>query len=563
MATVVQGLVARMGFDNTAYKKGMQEVKSTAERTRSSIGKIGQAMAGVFAGYGAFRAMKGAISSAAQFQTGMAEVSTLLDTSKVSMAGLTKEVLGLAKSVGVSPKGLTKAYYQAISAGVDAAQATDLVRVAAKAGIAGLSDTYTAVDVLTSVVNAYGDSAQNASKYSDILFETVRMGKTTFPELARTVGRVAPIAAQMKIPFEEVAAAIGTMTLKGVDTDTAVTGLRQTLVSILNPTKEAADTAAALGLQFNATAVASKGLGQFMDEVMRATRGNAEVLTKLFGNVRALTGVLAAFTGDTFKKQLEEMQAAAGATDRAFGKMNETVGRKWEAAKAKFEVAAIDLATKVLPKLAGGLEHFSEAIDYLSGAPIRPEAATGAYARAQERYREGLLRYSMPHIKGLETEKFLLKGEDPRLAIPFWAEGWKKRRIETAKERLEAAIPFNVIEEYRRTAGFAEWAEMRARAGTREEMGGRAGAAGRRREAGREAWRKGMTEALTPPPVMQMLPPEEWVPRLFAPAQKTEEYTLRLTKDLPDAMEAVADNLSVLSERVQRIESDLKAQHGR
>lgn len=580
MATLVQGLVARMGFDNTAYKKGMGEVQSIAHRTGNVIGGIGRTMRNVFAGYGAFRLVKGAISTASQFQRGMAEVSTALDTSKVSMPGLTKEVLELAKSVGVSPRGLTKAYNLAVQSGIKAGEATEFVRTAVKSSIAGLTDATVAVNVLTSMIAAYGDSAQNAVKYSDVLFEAIRLGKTTFPELERSIGRVAPIAAQMKVPFEEVAAAIATMTLKGISTDEAVTALRATLSSILNPTKQASETAMQLGVQFNAAAVASKGLSTFMREVMVATKGSPELLSRLYENVRGLIGVISTFTGTTFTEQLAAMRSAAGATETAFGKMNETIGRKWEEAKAKFEVAAIDLANRGLPWLTKKAQEASDAIDALSKAPIREEPATEAYGRARKEYQYGLVRFApmAELIAGAKERGFAGKRSvENMLRLSQMAGETGRRHLEA----LAGLVSTGTEMLYRRTQGAAPYAEMRRLAGTPEAMAGRAAAAREARGAPYAAawqhhaemgrlpalgpkypWAKtfGQSDWATGTMGKGITPPQEWAARA---GQQTVDTAESVDTQIGKTFGLLGQVLYRITKRLEGIEDDLRTQNAR
>src|SRR4030042_2049258 len=91
-----------------------------------------------------------------------------------------------------------------------------------------------AMDALTTVINAYGLSAEDATSVSDMMFESVKRGKQTYEEMAGALGTVVPIASQVGMGFDQVAAAMATLTRQGIDANTATVQLRQILVSVLN-----------------------------------------------------------------------------------------------------------------------------------------------------------------------------------------------------------------------------------------------------------------------------------------------------------------------------------------
>ena len=187
---------------------------------------------------------------------------------------------------------LTQAAYDVASAGFSkAADATQILKAAAQGAKGGFSDINTVADAATSVLNAYGKSAGEASKIIDGFITTQNDGKIVVDQYANQIGKVAPIAAAAGVSIEELNAAVSAATAQGVPVEATFAGLRQTLASILKPTKEAGDLAEALGINFNASALKAKGLGQFLTEVSQKTKGSAAANAVLFGSVEALTAV--------------------------------------------------------------------------------------------------------------------------------------------------------------------------------------------------------------------------------------------------------------------------------
>jgi TP901 family phage tail tape measure protein len=231
-----------------------------------------------------------AVNEAVKFERAMDEVSTLLDDTS-SIDGMKKSMAQLAVQFGSSQVAQTEALYQAISAGAAAGEeAINLLTAANKLAIGGVTDVKTSVDALTTVMNAYGDEAGTAADISDVFFTAVKAGKTTIPELASAIGNVATLAGQMGVTFEETAAAAATLTKSGLATTEAMTGIRGIMVAIAKPTEKAVKMAKELGIEFNSTALRSKGLAGFLDDVKKATGGNVDQMAKLFGRFRYNTG---------------------------------------------------------------------------------------------------------------------------------------------------------------------------------------------------------------------------------------------------------------------------------
>lgn len=304
----------------------IRETGKAGDEATGGLGRFRSVLLGVGAALGVGgigTVLRNSSVQAAEFGNKVAEVSTLLsDTSGVD--GLADSARRLAIEFGNTPTEQAQAFYNVISAGTtDAAEATQLLTQANKLAVGGVTDVATAADGITSVLNAYGLSAENAEQVSDQLFTTVRLGKTTVDEYSRAIGQLAPIAAQVGVGFDEVSAAVASLTANGVQTSQAITQVRAAIANVLKPTADAEKLADKLGIQFDAVGLKSKGLGGFLRDVTTATGGNIESLTRLFGSTEAVQAVLG-LTGDQlerFDTNLKQVRESAGATDEAFGKI--------------------------------------------------------------------------------------------------------------------------------------------------------------------------------------------------------------------------------------------------
>ena len=213
------------------------------------------------------------------------------DTSKVSMGQLENQVKKLSNTTGVGVSDIAEAQYQAISAGVKTASSVKFVSTAVKAAKGGFTDAATAVDGLSTVINAYGLKAKDATKISDQMLTTQNFGKTSFGELASSMGKVIPIASSLNVSTNELFGSIAVLTKNGIATSEAVTGMKAAYSNILKPSSEAAEAAKKMGLNFSSAHLQSVGWAKFLDEIKEKTNGNTQEMAKLFGSTEALNTV--------------------------------------------------------------------------------------------------------------------------------------------------------------------------------------------------------------------------------------------------------------------------------
>ena len=338
------------------------KVKVTADTAaaEASVSGLGSKMGGILkagaiaAGVAIIATGGAALSMAANFETAFAEVTTLLSgTATETIDALRSGVRELSRDMGIDATEATKALYQAISAGVDPGNAIEFLRVNTMLAVGGVTDLKTAVDLTTTVLNAFGLAQSEVTNVSDAMFRAVEFGKTTIGELGASMFNVAPIAAQMGVSVDTVAAALAALAFQGVPTSQATTMLRQAIISLAAPTQEQSKLLGELGVNIDAATIEEKGLLAVMQEIVAAAGGNDSVLRKLVGSNEALMAILAltADGGADFTAALDLMENKAGATKDAFEVMNETFERQFSILKEQVKFVMMDMALAVLPAL--------------------------------------------------------------------------------------------------------------------------------------------------------------------------------------------------------------------
>lgn len=344
--------------------------KQSATSTKGMQQSFGKLFAQIASGIAVFEAFRRAASTIGNFQKAMANASTIVDTSTIRMADMSAELLDLDAGLG-SAQSKAEALYQALSAGVEPAKAVQFVGQAAMFAKAGLTTTFEAVDVLTSVLNAYGKSAEEAGWASDVLFKTIELGKTTGAELAQNLGRIMPIAAQMNISLETVSAAVATLTKGGFSTAEAVVSIGQAMVSILNPSMQAREAIDRLNeghadvLEFSRKGIEDRGgFIKWLAILKQRVGGNVEQFGELFGNVRALRGILglAGKQAEEFATIFGKLQKPLGAVRTAYQKQAETAAAQINKLLNKIGIEVIKRGTGFAEGLASFLKTSGEVI---------------------------------------------------------------------------------------------------------------------------------------------------------------------------------------------------------
>lgn len=307
-------IVGEAKLDTTQWEGGMKKLSTGAKLAMAAVAAV------VVAG-----ATK-AIQAADEWQKAFANVTTLIDTTVISTQELAKGLLLLDPQLG-STQELTEALYQSFSAGAeDAEEAMKLTATAAIFGKAAITDTFTAVDVLTTATNAYGKETVTATEASDIFFQTIKLGKITGDELAGSIGTSIPLFASAGISLEELAAGMAAMTKQGVNANLATTQLNSIVLAFLTPSEEMAKALNDIGFESGAAFLEAEGLSGALRLIEESTGGATDKINQLLPESRALRGALA-LTGtgaETFNDTLTEMSNATGATDEAFAKQELT-----------------------------------------------------------------------------------------------------------------------------------------------------------------------------------------------------------------------------------------------
>ena len=309
----------------------------------------------------------------ADFEKSMSQIVGLVGIAREEVSSWKEEILAISKDTTVSMKELGEAMFFIVSAGLRGADALAVLRASAMAADAGLGDTKTVADAATSAINAYGAANLSAEKAVGILVAAVREGKLEASTLAPVLGRVIPVAAELGVSFDQVAASIAAMSRLGVDANEGATALRGILSTLLKPSKGAADALEEVGLSIAELRkqIKEKGLFEVLSTLRQAFGDNEEAMARVFPNVRALSGVLnlVGNNADEARKIFAALAAEVGGSLKAaFDAVQNDAWKKWEDILIGLSSALWKLAEVLLPVVKPLMERAAQMIERMSEA---------------------------------------------------------------------------------------------------------------------------------------------------------------------------------------------------
>ena len=300
----------------------------------------------------------------AAFESQLGVVSTMLDENALGLEKY-QEYLDrygeglrqLSTDMGEDTRTLSKGLYDILSASVAPEKAMSVLETSAKAAKAGITDTATSVDFITSALNAYGMEADKAGQVSDIAFATVASGKLTFQELASTIGEVAPTANMAGVSLEALGAMMATTTKSGIKAAESSTAINQFMLAFIKAGPKAASTwdelAKGTELQGQAWGAALLKGGNLAKTLGVLKGANESQLTTIFNNVRALKAAnVLAKQADDYRANLARTTNSLGETERAYNKVSGDLSDQW----SKVKKIATDLVTTIGQGLAPAIK---------------------------------------------------------------------------------------------------------------------------------------------------------------------------------------------------------------
>ena len=332
----------------------LQRLNEEQNRIKESISSTKTQLLGTVGAFSAVAAAlyAGPVQAAQSYETALAKVSTIADTQAVPLEKFSQEILALSNSTGVAATAIAEDVYNAISAGQASGDAVNFVTNSTMLAKAGFAETSQTLDVLTTILNAYGMSADKVGTVSDMLVQIQNKGKVTVGELSSVMGKIIPTANSYNVSLEQLGATYAIMTSKGIAAAETTT-YANSMLNEMGKSGTTADKALrqAAGKGFADLMASGMSLGDVLAILQTEAEKSGKTIADMFGSAEAGKAAVSLLSGgvDGFNASVAEMVNSTGMTQEAFEKMAGTTEDKMAKAKNSITNLGIVLGQNLLP----------------------------------------------------------------------------------------------------------------------------------------------------------------------------------------------------------------------
>ena len=360
-----QDRLAKIG---QAQQKNSEAISKTKTQLAGTIGTIAALGTAIYAG---------PVQKSMEFQTAMAKVGTIADANVVPLSQMQKEIINLSNALGVNASTVAEDVYNAISAGQKTSDAVAFVEKATMLAKGGFAETGQALDVLTTILNAYGMESSKTEEISNMLITTQNRGKVTVAELSSVMGKVIPTANANNVALEQLCAGYSIMTARGIAAAETTTYMNS-MLNELGKSGTSADKALrqAAGKGFSELMAEGKSLADVLEILQGEADKSGKTLADMFGSAEAGKAALTLMANgaEGFNDEVSAMVDSAGAAQSAYEKMMDTTEEKIKKAKTALSNLGIVLGDTFLPYVTTAAEKLSDLVTKFSAwAQENPE----------------------------------------------------------------------------------------------------------------------------------------------------------------------------------------------
>lgn len=381
-------LYAKISIDTSAYEEGVrragdagEELGRRSEGSGKKIHELGPitVAAGKLIADGFEKALSAAkdfakfsVGSSIEYESAFAKVGTIMDDTQMSSGKMSESIKKLSSQMGISASDISNSVYDVISATGDTANSVSLVEKATKLAKGGFAETGDAVGVLTTAINAYGLSMEDAESISDSLITVQNLGVTTVGELSGAMGKAIASGASYGVNLSNLEAGYIALTKAGIGTAEATTYQSSMFKELGDAGSDVGEILKSkTGKSFGELMADGNSLADVLKILYDSVDGNSEAFMGLWGSAEAGKGA-AAIAGQGFEQfngWLGELENSAGATQKAYEKMSDTTQSKIDVIKTSVQNFAseaaqpfIDKAMEFAPKITEMIQSFDPSL---------------------------------------------------------------------------------------------------------------------------------------------------------------------------------------------------------
>lgn len=373
-------LQAVLRLDSSAYEKGLDEAKGTAEKKGSLItgGLKTMATMGAAAfaatGAGVVAFTKSAVNAGASFDKAMSQVAATMGVTTDEIQDLNQFAQEMGRQTQFSATDAAEALNYMALAGYDADMSMQMLPNVLNLAAAGNIDLAYASDMVTDAQSALGLTAEQTTEMVDKMAKTSSKSNTSVAQLGEAILTIGATARSVKGGTTELSTLLGVLADNGIKGAEGGTHLRNILLSLQNPTDNARDILDDLGIavydadgnmrsMVDIVGDLQKGLGD-MDGASRDAAISGIFNKADLASVNALLNT----SGERFDELTGYIDDAAGAAQAMADTQLDNLTGDITIMKSAFEGAQIAVSNKLTPSLRKMVQFGTRGISDLTAA---------------------------------------------------------------------------------------------------------------------------------------------------------------------------------------------------
>jgi TP901 family phage tail tape measure protein len=387
---VVRELVTKLGFKvdkakMSGFEKRMDGIKGRAMKATTSMGTFGKSLSGVIgkldpttiaiagatiALTGLVKAFSAATRKYLEFEKGMKGVERVTLATAEEMEEMEEAALTAGEASIFTTGDAANAMKFLAQAGLETNEVITALPGALQLAAAAEMDLATAADISTNILTSNRLEVEELTRVNDVLAKTASKTNTDVIQLGWAFAELGNIGQMAGLEVEELSAFLGVLANNGVRGSAAGTALKNTLITLLAPTKKGSDLLAKLNIDMskyvNETgkfrkAALPKLFGE-LNQAYKQGRVGVGALTRAFGKLPAKG--IATFSA-TGQEELERLSnafyGAAGTAEKAAN-----IAFKGLDGAIKLFSSRMDVASVKLIKDTGFKQIFEDVVRFLS-----------------------------------------------------------------------------------------------------------------------------------------------------------------------------------------------------
>ena len=386
MSINVGTAIGYLDLDTSGFKRGftsaLQDLRAFNDSSATAADKVG-ALGSAFTSAGAAMtknltvpiagAGAAVVATATKFETAMSEVAAISGATGSDLQALTDKAQEMGATTKFSASESAAALKYMAMAGWDTEAMLNGINGVMQLAAASGEDLASTSDIVTDAMTAFGLSADQSTRFADVLAMTANRSNTSVALMGETFKYVAPVAGALGYSIEDASVAIGLMANSGIKGSQAGTSLKNVLTNLAKPTDQVQSYMDKLNISMTDMDGQVKPLNQLLNEMRDSFAGlteaeKAEYAAGIAGK-EGMSGLLAivnASQGD-FDKLTEAINNSSGAAQSVADVMMNNLSGQLTILKSTLEGIAISFGNILLPAIKKVAEALQNFLNWING----------------------------------------------------------------------------------------------------------------------------------------------------------------------------------------------------